>query len=325
MSAPAHLEVMTSIDERRIRQLLEVDRYFWLDLVRPGDEDLARLGDLFGFHELALEDSSHFGQRPKIDEYGDHTVLVYFGADRERAVGHAALVEVHVFIHGSFVVTVRRHESMAIDALHGTFERVPMGSEEHVLYRILDTLTDTLTLLVDRIEHDIETLEQDVVRDPQPEHSTQVMALKGELARLARTVGPQREVSRAMVQRLADVPGLDRSAHDYFRDVHDHMIRVEQAVATSRMLVGDVLSVYMAATAQRQNAATERLNVIATIFLPLSFVVGFFGQNFGWMVRAVNSRDDFLVWGIGSLAVSLLLLAPLLRRAIPSGRRPRRG
>ncbi|MCW2961286.1 MAG: magnesium and cobalt transport protein CorA [Thermoleophilia bacterium] len=317
------LTCLAHIDEPRIRELIDTDTFFWLDLERPTDEEIQSLGALFGFHELALEDATKFGQRPKVDEYGDHLTIVYFGAEPPRPAAKVALVEVHVFVHGGFVVTVRRAAWQAITELRRSFELLPFASEQFVPYRILDALTDTLTELVDSIERDIDEIEEDVVQGAEPEHAVRIMALKHELATLRRTVGPQRDVAKLMVSRLAEVPGLDRGAHDYFRDVHDHMIRVDQGVETSRMLIADVLSVYMAGTAQRQNEATERLNVIATIFLPLSFVVGFFGQNFAWMTDHVQSRGDFLLYGGGSLVVSFLLLVPVLRLSIPGLRRRR--
>lgn len=317
----APLTCLSEIDEPRIHELIATDTFFWLDLEGPTDEQIQSLGELFGFHELALEDATKFGQRPKVDEYGDHLTIVYFGAEGHMPGAKVALFEVHVFVHGSFVVTVRRAPWQGIAELRRSFELLPFASEQFVPYRILDALTDTLTELVDLIERDIDELEEAVVHGAEPEHATRIMALKHELATLRRTVGPQRDVANLMVSRLAEVPGLDHGAHDYFRDVHDHMIRVDQGVETSRMLIADVLSVYMAGTAHRQNEATERLNVIATIFLPLSFVVGFFGQNFKWMTDHVQSYGDFLIYGGGSLVVSLLLLLPVLRRSMPVLRR----
>jgi len=103
----------TSIDEARIRGHLERDHFFWLDLTAPSHDDLSKLQELFGFHPLALEDTEHFGQRPKLDNFGDYVFLVFYGAWRHRDEDPEPLREVHLFISGQFLVTIHRDEITA--------------------------------------------------------------------------------------------------------------------------------------------------------------------------------------------------------------------
>ena len=98
----------TTINEAEIRDHLERDHFFWLDLTSPGPEELAKLGELFGFHPLALEDTEHFNQRPKLDNYGDYVFLVFYGAWREHPKQEEPLREVHLFISGHYLVTIHR-------------------------------------------------------------------------------------------------------------------------------------------------------------------------------------------------------------------------
>jgi magnesium transporter len=319
MAPDSMLTVLDAFDAARVVELRAAEQFFWLDLHDPSDELLDQVAACFGIHELALEDAQKFGQRPKLDEYGDHVALVYFGiTDVGSLRTKSKLMELHMFVHGEFVVTVHREPWPEFERLRETFGRVPIGSEQLVVYRILDALTDSWFPLVERIDADIEQLEQAVVADPQPQHIEQVMRLKRDLAFLRRTAAPVRDVAFAASTRLLEVPGLEQGPRDYFRDVHDHMIRIDRSLETSRILLSDVLSVHGARVAQHQNRSTERLTLVATIFLPLSFVVGFFGQNFRWMVEQVSTRQDFLVWGVGGLFVSLLLLAPVIRGSLSS-------
>ncbi|MCW2920734.1 MAG: magnesium and cobalt transport protein CorA [Thermoleophilia bacterium] len=310
------LTVLDTFDAERVTELRAAGTFFWLDLVDPSDEQLGQLSSCIGIHELALEDAQKFGQRPKLDEYGDYVALVYFGITDVGSIRtKARMMELHMFVHGDYIITVHREPWPDFERLRATFGRVPLGSEQLVVYRILDALTDSWFPLVERIDFDIEQLEQAVVADPEPRHIEQVMRLKRDLAYLRRTAGPVRDVAFALSTRLTEIPGLEHGPRDYFRDVHDHMIRIDRSLETSRVLLSDVMSVHGARVAQAQNRATERLSIVSTIFLPLSFVVGFFGQNFRWMVDNVDTRTDFLWYGIGGLVVSLLLLAPVIWRS----------
>lgn len=317
MAPDSMLTVLDAFDRERVVELRAAGRFFWLDLLDPSDELLHDVSKCFGIHELALEDAQKFGQRPKLDEYGDHVALVYFGITDVGSIRtKVRIMEVHMFVHGDFVVTIHREPWADFDRLRETFARVPLGSEQLVVYRILDALTDSWFPLVERIDADIEQLEQAVVADPQPQHIEQVMRLKRDLAFLRRTAGPLRDVAFGASTRLLEIPGLESGPRDYFRDVHDHMIRIDRSLETSRVLLSDVMSVHAARVAQGQSRSTERLTVVSTIFLPLSFVVGFFGQNFRWMVDQVSTRHDFLVFGVGGLLVSLVLLAPIIRGSL---------
>src|SRR5919204_1164744 len=111
------MEVLTSLDRERISELRARDTFFWLDLVEPSQETIASFAEVFDFHPIAVEDTLHFGQRPKLDEYGDYALLVYYGVRRgERG---AEPVEVHLFLHGDFLITVHRDPCAELDELRG--------------------------------------------------------------------------------------------------------------------------------------------------------------------------------------------------------------
>ena len=137
------MHVLTAVDAEQIAQLRERDEFFWIDLATPSDEEVERLGRALGLHPVALEDSLEFGQRPKLDPYDDNLLIVFYTA---RPTGDpqwpAEPLEVHVYLSGSFIATVRHDRCDALDALHAKLHDQPTHDEEILIYRVLDSLTD---------------------------------------------------------------------------------------------------------------------------------------------------------------------------------------
>ncbi len=133
----------TQIDEQSIRQQLEQDRFFWLDLNDPSEEDVDALARIFHFHPLALEDVRNFRQRPKLDDYGDYAFLVFYGAHGRVEGDDDQLSEVHLFVSGHYLISIRREELPALDEQRSKIEGRVMHSEQFLIYRILDALTDS--------------------------------------------------------------------------------------------------------------------------------------------------------------------------------------
>src|ERR687898_432028 len=128
------MHVLTGVDPTEIARLRERDEFFWIDLSSPSDEDVERLGETLGLHPVALEDTREFGQRPKMDPYGTHLLLVFFTA---RATGDAdwpaESIEIHIYLSGDFMVTVRRDECTLLDDLHGTLAKAETHDEESLV------------------------------------------------------------------------------------------------------------------------------------------------------------------------------------------------
>jgi len=292
------------MDATAIAELLGRDEFFWLDLHSADDAAVQELGTLFAFNELAMEDSREFGQRPKVDDYGDHVLLVYYGMDGRD------LVEVHVYITGQAIVTLRRAHCATLAAAHERLSRVDAQSEEEAIYRVLDALTDSFLPNLHEIAEEIEDLQDEAVEYADRDIRTRILALRRRLGAIRRIVAPQRDMFVQAGTALDRLPGLSGDeAHDYFRDIHDHLIRITDIVESSRDQISGALDLHASAVSERVNVVTERLTLISTIFLPLSVVTGFFGMNFGWMVDSIASMSDFLVFGIGGLLLAGALLA----------------
>ena len=287
--------------------------FFWLDLQQPGPEDFAVLRDVFGFHPLALEDSEHFGQRAKLDEYGDFVFLVVYGANPD----DDRLVEVHCFYSEDHLITIHRDDCPAFAALRARYakQEAPLGDPPRLLYRIVDSLVDSFFPALADLDNRIDELENAIFIKADDAQLQEIFAMKRLLVGMRKAVSPQRDLFASLMGGVAQLPGMTEEDERYFRDVYDHLIRISDLIDTYRDLLTGAMDVYLSTVSNRLNVVMKQLAIIATIFLPLSFVTGFFGQNFGFMVRHVAGGPAFIVLGIGlELAVVAGLLLMFKRR-----------
>jgi magnesium transporter len=304
---------LDSIDRDEIAGLLERDEYFWLDLTDPGDDEVAALGEVFSFHPLALEDLGKRGQRPKLDDFGDYMFLVYYGAGDGKD-GEVELEEVHAFLSGGYIVTSHKRPCAVLAEARERFDAQSPRSEQFVVYRVLDGLTDSFFPILERLDERMEALDGEIFDRPQPRQLEEITALRRQLVRLRRVVTPQRDLLARGIDDILEIPGLEADSRNYFRDVYDHAIRISDQIDSYRDLLAGTRDAYLSVVSNRLNQITKQLTVVATIFLPLSFIVGFFGQNFKWMVTNIDSAAAFFALGIGSLVLSVIGLLVWFRR-----------
>jgi magnesium transporter len=305
----------STIDEAHIRDHLKRDHFFWLDLTAPGHEEITKLRELFGFHPLAVEDTEHFDQRPKLDNYGDYVLLVFYGAWRHRRDDPEPLREVHLFVSGHYVVTVHRDPLPPLEQQRELLDGRVLHSEQFLLYRILDALTDSFFPILSDMDDEIDDLEAAVLQDPTEHQLERLFSLKRQLIAMRKVVTPQRDLFARSVDQIAELPGLELDERDYFRDIYDHLIRISDLIDSYRDLLSGATDLYLSTVSNRQNDVMKQLTVIATIFLPLAFITGFFGQNFGFMVNhLIRSTWTFWVIGVGSMLATVGGLVLFFRR-----------
>ncbi|MFF0341274.1 magnesium/cobalt transporter CorA [Kribbella sp. NPDC004875] len=294
-------------------RLLAGGRFFWIDLYRPTAEEFAILRDVFRFHPLALEDSEQFGQRPKIEEYDDFVFLVLYGAVPD----DAGLVEVHCFYSERFLVTIHRDAVPAVSEVRRRYEVGTKAVENPIwlTHRFADALVDSFVAVLADFDDRVEDVEDRAFRDIADEQQLQeISTLKRTLVRMRKVVESQRDVFASLVSGVVELPGMTHEAERYFRDTHDHLIRVSGLIDTYRDLLTASTDVFLSTVSNRQNAVMKQLTVISTVFLPLSFISGFFGQNFGWMIDRLGGASEFVVLGIGLNLVAVLLLVVFFKR-----------
>jgi len=296
--------------------------FVWLGMFEPQPEELEQVRLSFGLHELAVEDAQNYHLRPKIEQYeGDVHFVILRTARYDDSREEVDFGEISIFVGPSFVITVRQGAASDLHPARLRLEERPAlmrTGTPAVLWAILDQVVDDYAPVVESLERDIEEVEKTV--------------FAGAVAPTERIYHLRREVTdfyRAVHPLLAPLDGVQRGAiaevdpelQPYFRDVHDHLRLVNEEVTAQRDLLTTcleanmaVISVEQTKLSVRQNDATKQLTIIATVFLPLSFVTGFFGQNFGWLVNRVDTAWAFAVFGIGGLLLPLAILWAWLRR-----------
>jgi len=308
------MEVLETVEADHLTSLRGRDEFFWLDLSDPSPEELAPLGELLGLHPIAIEDSREFGQRPKLDAYDDHVLFVFYtvrrGRDREEPPFEP--VEVHVYISGGYIVTVRRSTCTELDALHEDLDAADPKAEDYIVYKIFDVLTDAYYPIIELLEERIDAIEGQVLLGrPRQEQLAEIYRLKQHIQSLARRVVPQRDRFTTGAEIILNLPGLARGTREYLRDVGDHLTQIAGELHRQQEDLTALTSTYFNANANRLNAIAARLTVGGTFFLLWTLVTGFFGQNFGWLVDNIDSRQDFLLYGVGGLLVPTLVVGAI--------------
>ncbi len=309
-----HLLLTNCIEDEVTRPAIELalkdDKLLWLDLADTGPDTIALLREVFKIHPLAIEDAQEFDQRPKVEDYDDFVYVVAYGA---RGLDQP-FVEVHCFYAEHFFVSVHRDEMPAVTDACRALSRLPTDRRLVALYRLLDSLVDSMFPFLSAFDDRIDELQDQVFAKPTEDELAAMFALKRKLVDMRKLVTPQRDMVSAMLSQVVAIPGMTPDSERYIRDLYDHLIRISDMVDSYRDLLSGSLDAYMSVVSNRLNDVMKQLTIIATVFLPLSFLTGFFGQNFGWMVQRLGSLGVFLGLGLGTEVVAALGLLLLFRR-----------
>jgi magnesium transporter len=282
----------------------------WLDIVQPSDEQLAPLETAFGLSPLALEDAVTPHERPKIDAYADYWFLVVHAATigDDRIIFH----EMAIFACERLLITVRRDPAFPIKEVESRLaahaDRCVSGSG-YLLYTILDTVVDGYLPVAEMFVERVEDIEDRLFSAGSHLHEAvlpEIFRRKKEAQYFRRAAVPMRDILNQIVREDVDI--FSSEEIPYFRDVYDHAVRVIDELDSARDLVSSALDIHLSVTANRQNEVAKQLTVIATIFLPLGFLTGFFGQNFGFLVKHITGTGSFVILGLGTEVVAILAL-----------------
>jgi magnesium transporter len=297
--------------------------FIWLGLLEPSEEELARVQAEFGLHDLAVEDAQTMHLRPKLELYdqGETTFVVLRTARYLEGPEEVDFGEVSVFIGRQYVLAIRQgaaselHDARArLEARPDLLTEGPMSA----LWAIMDKVVDDYTPVVQCLERDIEEMEATVFRG-EVVPSDRIYKLRREITDFYRAVHPLLLPLDA-IERGTQV-SVSQKLRPFFRDINDHVKYAEEEIIAQREALAAMLQTNMAVISVqqneisvRQNEISKQLTIIATVFLPLTFLTGFFGQNFGWLTGHIDHLWEFLVFGLGTLAASLALLWSWFRR-----------
>lgn len=255
------------------------DTTVWLDIFQPTEDDLNWLSSRYQFHPLAIEDCRHFDQRSKVDAYDGYLFISVdeVARDNSNILAH----ELEVFLGPDFLITVHREPLAALDELRArsaSDNRIAHYHADMLFYQIIDRIVDAIFPLLDQMEDEIDDLEDEILDRATQVSLHHVFNLKRQLVTLRKTVGPMRDAMDVLADTRYEF--IDPHTAPYYRDTYDHLVRIHDLIETSRDLLGNALDAYLSTVSNRLNEVMKRLTLLTTIFMPISFIVGFGGMNF---------------------------------------------
>jgi len=311
--------ITTGATPQGIDQAIATDAFFWLDLdihdPGPDDDVTGMLVNTFHFHPVAVEAASRFGQRPRIDDYDDFVHIITFGV----AGDGKSVAEVHCFITTTFIISIHQGNCPALGTVcdrighhHSSDVAAPQVA---IFYLIMDTLIDSFFPVLSDFDDSIDELEGAILKNPTEEQLGTLFAMKRQIMTIRKVVTPQRDMIASLNAGMVVIPGMTDQGSIYFRNLYDHLIRISDMVDAYRDLISGAMDTHLSMVSNRLNVIMKQLAMIATIFLPLGFLTGFFGQNFAWPIAHLQlGFGYFLFLGIGSEVVAIVLLMILFKR-----------
>jgi len=279
----------------------------WVDIEDQDEPSLALLRERFEFHPLALEDCAHFDQRAKVEEYTESLFVVTHGVELSAEEETVDILELHAFLGKQYLVTVHTRPMRSVEAVwqrvmsEGALAR---RGADYVYYLVADATVDVFFPVLDQIGDRVEAIETSVLENPTSDDLAEIFVLRRMLTTIRKSLSPQRDAF-ALLSKRGGTHVSDRTSV-YFRDVFDHVARISESIDMQRDMLGNCLDAYLSGISNRLNAVMKSLTILSSIFLPLSFVVGFFGQNFDdlpffphWM------HSDVVMWTMIGLCVAI--------------------
>lgn len=303
--------ILDGIDEiTRIHSIQ--DGFLWVSLESADESEInSILGGLFGFHPLAIEDCLSPGyQVAKIDDFTDYIFLITHAIKTDEHLDSLTPLELDLFLGRNYLVTCYTDSEMP--AVENTWrllkrdDRISKNGADFLCHTILDAIVDEYMPLIDQMESEVEWIEDSAMEKPTPATLQRLLSLKHSIMSLRRIIAPQREVMNRLSRD--EFSQIDTQSLIYFRDIYDHLVRIQDLADIIRDIVSGALDIYLNSTSLRLNEIMKALTIVSTVFLPLSFITGAFGMNFLHIPGAQSINGFFITCAIlVGLGVAMLL------------------
>jgi magnesium transporter len=289
----------------------------WVSLEQASEAEINQvLLETFQFHHLTVEDCLSVGyQTPKVDDFGKYIFIIANAIKPNGGFKGLDTIELNIFLGDDYIVTCFTDEHMP--CIENTWQR--LGRDERMTTRgadflchaILDTLVDDYMPLLDEMDEEVEWLEDQVLAKPEKETLERLLTLKHSVMSLRRVISPQRE----FINRLSrdEFPQVGKISRIYFRDIYDHLVRIQDLSESIRDIVSGAVDIYLNSTSLRLNEVMKALTVVSTIFLPLTFLAGVYGMNFKYFPELNWYFGYPLLWVI-FIVIVLAMLAFFKKR-----------
>jgi len=305
----------TQVEEKQVREVKEIQPFkekpsvTWINVNGIHETKvISSIGELFDLHSLVLEDIVNTNQRPKMENFESSLFFVLKMIDFEDKKNELNIEQVSIILGSNFVVSFQEKKGDVFDSVR---ERIRTGKGRirkmgsgYLAYALIDAIVDSYFFTLEKIGEEIEVLEEKVMQNPSPKELNTIYRLKHDLIFLRKSVWPLREVISALEKDESKL--IEKHTRVFLRDVYDHSIQVIDTVETYRDMVSGLLDIYLSSISNKMNEVMKVLTVIATIFIPLTFIAGVYGMNFKFMPELEISWAYPLLWLIMiSIGVSM--------------------
>jgi magnesium transporter len=299
----------------RISNVLESDEaLLWVDVIAPTTGDLALVEEEFGFHHLAIEDASLIHERPKVDQYDDFLLIIFYAMSRDTSPSGFNLQQIAIFAGHNYVVTLHEAELPVLDALDARWQQNHARINNHaaglLVYSILDTLVDDYLPVIDHISDRIDLIEEAIFDRFDTATQQEIFHLKRDLLQMRKVLAPERDVLNVLMRR--DTPVYNDDTLRYFQDIYDHLLRVLDSVDTYRDLLSSALDSYLSVLSNRMNKVMKTLTASSIILMSMTLVASIYGMNF---VHIPELRWELgYPMALGLMVAIMLSLGALFKR-----------
>ena len=294
--------IIESTNLAMVKVLLEdKESLIWVDLFQETTEDSRYvLTEIFDFHPLSVDDALVEMHVPKIDDWGNYLYLSLVAVKPEQPLDDIdKSIELDLFLGVNFIVTYHQKELEAVDLVWHNLMRneshLQHGSK-YILYQIIDELANQYMNMIDSLDMRVEEIEDTVIAKPDRKMLEEIFTMKRSLLNLRRIIAPQREVLNKLSR--GDFEIVSQKERMYFRDVYDHLVRVHEIIESLRDMVSGALDTYLSVVNNQLSSIMKTLTIITTLFMPLSFITGFFGMNFFAASNKLNPWTSGVSFGM---------------------------
>lgn len=246
---------------------------------------IEELGKIYNFHPLILEDIVDTDQRPKIKDFGDYIFIILKMHYYDKENNEIKIEQVSLIFGKNYVISFQEREGDVFDSIRerirNNIGRIRKARADYLIYALMDAIIDNYFTILEKLGEETEDLEAKVIKDPVPANLQIIYKLKSELIFLRKSVWPLREVISILEKGESVL--IDKSTNIYLRDIYGHTIQVMDTVETLRDVISGTLDVYLSSVSNKMNEIMKVLTIIATIFIPLTFIAGVYGMNFQYM------------------------------------------
>lgn len=281
----------------------------WIDISGLAEVNvIEQIGNQFNFHPLVLEDILSPNQRPKMEDYGDYIFIVLRNIFWNQNLDEFGHEQISLILGNNYVISFQEKESEIFNPIYERI-KVPKGKvrvmrADYLLYALLDVIIDNYFIVIEKLGENIEDIEDNLIKNPNPETLQQIYHLKRSTIDLRKSIWPMRELLNKLQREQSKL--ISDNLQVYLRDIYDHIFRITDLIENYRDIIFGMLDMYLSSVSNRMNDIMKVLTIISTTFIPLSFLAGFYGMNFKYMPELSQS------FGYPILILVMVIIAILM-------------